>query len=523
MSASQSVSRKVSRAKSRTLTYLLTDLLTHLGAEGRRAAHHLGEALRPRTHQYHGDGVDGRLDVVVVSVGVHGRLDEARQEEDGQPHLVRGRVRVQEDGQPHRSERPPVVLDGGGDVPAFLAAYANRSSSVVVKGRLATASPSERSVSCRASARRAIPAPTVRPMRKQRPAAAVLPTTHTASAVQNRKRKPARWARVMARDRDRARERPRPRAGGESGRQRTPHAAKAATYAATPHAPALWTCVASSVSTVPACALRAHSTPSTPATAAPIATRRRSVSRAAVPCASPLAWLARGDVADDEAAWLARGEAAPAASKLGPRFPIASVANTRRALLAVFDVHTWTSTGRGVYTAYTAQCVRSKTNWHSGHFGHTAPTSVQMLGLAAVGADPSLHSRRESSRRETRDLLPHSTSATARATRPNLIITLVDDVGYNDVGWRNSDVKTPFLDSLLRNESEPTVELMRHYAFCVCSPTRASLLTGRLPAHVSQVNLGAEFPATDELVGGMDMRMRTLPQLLGEVGYSTAH
>merc|ERR1740124_560580 len=132
-------------------------------------------------------------------------------------------------------------------------------------------------------------------MRKQRPAAAVLPTTHTASAVQNRKRKPERSSK------------------GESGRQRTPHVAKVATYAATPHAPALWTCVASSVSTVTACALRAHSKPSTPATAAQIATRRRSVSRAAVPCTSPLAWLARGDVADDEAAWLARSEAASAA------------------------------------------------------------------------------------------------------------------------------------------------------------------------------------------------------------------
>ena len=146
-----------------------------------------------------------------------------------------------------------------------------------------------------------------------------------------------------------------------------------------------------------------------------------------------------------------------------------------------------------------------------------------MLGLAAVGAEPLLQSPQEPSRSRPHELLPLSVHATARATRPNLIITLVDDVGYNDVGWRNSDVKTPFLDSLLRNESEPTVELMRHYAFCVCSPTRASLLTGRLPAHVSQVNLGAEFPATDELVGGMDMRMRTLPQLLGEAGYSTAH
>ena len=141
-----------------------------------------------------------------------------------------------------------------------------------------------------------------------------------------------------------------------------------------------------------------------------------------------------------------------------------------------------------------------------------------MLGLAAVGAETLLHSPRESGRSKQHELLPHSTK-----TRPNLIITLVDDIGYNDVGWRNSDVKTPFLDSLLRNESEPTVELMRHYVFCVCSPTRASLLTGRLPAHVSQVNFGAEFPSADGLIGGMDMRMRTLPQLLGEAGYSTAH
>ena len=77
-----------------------------------------------------------------------------------------------------------------------------------------------------------------------------------------------------------------------------------------------------------------------------------------------------------------------------------------------------------------------------------------MLGLAALGADPLLHSPRESSRRGAHVLQ-------ARATRPHLIVTLVDDVGYNDVGWRNGDVKTPFLDSLLRSQSEQTVELLR--------------------------------------------------------------
>ena len=120
-----------------------------------------------------------------------------------------------------------------------------------------------------------------------------------------------------------------------------------------------------------------------------------------------------------------------------------------------------------------------------------------MLGLAALGAEPLLHSPRESSRRGAHVLQPHTK---ARATRPHLIVTLVDDVGYNDVGWRNGDVKTPFLDSLLRSQSEPTVELLRHYAFSVCSPTRASLLTGRLPAHVNQMNGGADFPATGTVV-----------------------
>ena len=70
----------------------------------------------------------------------------------------------------------------------------------------------------------------------------------------------------------------------------------------------------------------------------------------------------------------------------------------------------------------------------------------------------------------------------AHAARPHLVIILVDDVGYNDVGWHNSHVKTPsrtpFLTGLLRKDSETTVELLRHYTFSICSPTRPSLLTG---------------------------------------------
>lgn len=59
--------------------------------------------------------------------------------------------------------------------------------------------------------------------------------------------------------------------------------------------------------------------------------------------------------------------------------------------------------------------------------------------------------------------------------RPNLIFFLSDDQGWTDVDWRDSAIPTPHLDGLRRGG----VEFMAHYTAPVCSPTRASLLTGR--------------------------------------------
>lgn len=64
----------------------------------------------------------------------------------------------------------------------------------------------------------------------------------------------------------------------------------------------------------------------------------------------------------------------------------------------------------------------------------------------------------------------------ASVQRPNVVLFLVDDMGYGDFAVHgNRFVNTPNLDALARESTE----LTRFYVSPVCSPTRASLLTGR--------------------------------------------
>ena len=49
-----------------------------------------------------------------------------------------------------------------------------------------------------------------------------------------------------------------------------------------------------------------------------------------------------------------------------------------------------------------------------------------------------------------------------------------------------------------------------------CSPTRSSFLSGRLPYHVNQVNIGGYYPAS-----GIARNMTCLPKKLKQAGYST--
>jgi arylsulfatase A-like enzyme len=103
------------------------------------------------------------------------------------------------------------------------------------------------------------------------------------------------------------------------------------------------------------------------------------------------------------------------------------------------------------------------------------------------------------------------------AARPNVILIVMDDVGYGDYGsYGASDVKTPNVDSLAKNGTR----LTDFYAAPSCSPTRAALISGRYQQRYRiEVPLGNASAVGNQ---GLPATGRSLPQLLKNNGYRTA-
>lgn len=102
------------------------------------------------------------------------------------------------------------------------------------------------------------------------------------------------------------------------------------------------------------------------------------------------------------------------------------------------------------------------------------------------------------------------------ADQPNVVMLLSDDLGYQDIGCYDGPVKTPSLDSLAASGTR----FQAFYSGCaVCSPSRASLLTGR-----HHIRTGVYSWIHDESQKShLLLREVTLAEVLKKAGYSTAH
>ena len=122
----------------------------------------------------------------------------------------------------------------------------------------------------------------------------------------------------------------------------------------------------------------------------------------------------------------------------------------------------------------------------------------------------------------------------AQESQPNIVFIMADDLGYSDVGYMNykEGIQTPNIDDLANSGMVFTDA----YAACpVCSPTRASLMTGKYPATLKLTTHIPGKPIEDYLVSnnrGMKLKSAysidhlpleeiTIAEVLRERGYRT--
>jgi arylsulfatase A len=106
--------------------------------------------------------------------------------------------------------------------------------------------------------------------------------------------------------------------------------------------------------------------------------------------------------------------------------------------------------------------------------------------------------------------------AGAAPARPNVVVLLSDDLGYKDIGSYGGPAKTPALDGLAARG----VRFTDFYSGCaVCSPSRATLLTGR-----NHIRTGV-YSWIDDKSQRSHLRTgeTTLAEILKKAGYATAH
>ena len=110
--------------------------------------------------------------------------------------------------------------------------------------------------------------------------------------------------------------------------------------------------------------------------------------------------------------------------------------------------------------------------------------------------------------RQQAPALEPSDGPTSWPTKPHIVLWLVDDQGWSNVGYHNERVITPAMDALAAEGAT----LDRHYTAPWCAPSRSALMTGIMP-HLGMQSIATALPE----------HVTFISEVMKEAGYSTHH
>lgn len=119
-------------------------------------------------------------------------------------------------------------------------------------------------------------------------------------------------------------------------------------------------------------------------------------------------------------------------------------------------------------------------------------------------------------------LSPAAAKPVQTPTRPNIVLIVLDDVGFSDLGAFGSEIRTPHIDALAKTG----LRYNRFDTKAICSSTRAALLTGRNNQTVGMEDLASyaaqpDPTASNAARGELPRNAETIAQALKASGYST--
>lgn len=128
-----------------------------------------------------------------------------------------------------------------------------------------------------------------------------------------------------------------------------------------------------------------------------------------------------------------------------------------------------------------------------------------------------------------KEIKTESENSSIKGSKPNIVFILADDMGWNQVNYHNvtNYYSTPNIDDL----SASGISFTNAYSAApVCTPARASIMTGKYPArlHLTDYLPGNQYPyakllTAEQRQDGLPLEEVTIAEMLKSVGYVTGH